>query len=358
MLSGCLSWLPELLRALPPGGASVSFSRAARRWLLGAAIVAGCACATALAPRGALALAVGDFADQRRLPLVLAAFCAALVPGATAAAWRSVLTSCGQPLTFREAWCCYGLGSLANTFLPGRLGDGIRIELFSRRLRHEHQRWLACGVSATVGLGQSLVLGLVLSLGAVAGALPLWALVLAFALPAALWGGGRLALRRQPWDRAACLATASTLSMPAWGRLLGWLALGAAARLLLAAGVLEALAVPDPLLNAVLAIASRAAGNALPFAPGGAGIGSIAIAVGLERAGIDASTAIAAGFTFHALEICAALLFAATGWLALRAAQPRPTNRPTRRARGGVAITTSRVTNTRRRRDRQTAGTG
>src|SRR5262245_34503268 len=82
------------------------------------------------------------------------------------AAGRSVLASCNQPLTYRDAWCCYGLGSLANTFLPGRLGEGIRIELFSRRVCHERQRWLACGVSAAVGLGQSLVLGFVLSLGA------------------------------------------------------------------------------------------------------------------------------------------------------------------------------------------------
>src|SRR5262245_32404064 len=177
MRSGCFSWLPEFLRAPPPGGASVSVTRTLPCWLLGAMFVAGCAGAAALASRDAFAAAVQQFADQRLLPLVLAAFCAALVPGATAAAWRSVLASCCQPLTYREAWCGYGLGSLANTFLPGRLGDGIRIELFSRRVHHDRQRWLACGVSTTVGLGQSLVLGLVLSLGAAGGALPIWALL-------------------------------------------------------------------------------------------------------------------------------------------------------------------------------------
>src|SRR5262245_28661444 len=187
MRSGCFSWPRKVLRALPPGGASVPVTRSAPRWLLGAVFFAGCAGAVALASRKAVADAGPELADQRLLPLVFAAFCAALVPGATAAAWRSVFASSGQPLTYREAWCCYGLGSLANTFLPGRLGDGVRIELFSRRVSHERQRWLACGVSATVALGQSLVLGLVLGLGAVAGALPIWALVLALALPGAFW---------------------------------------------------------------------------------------------------------------------------------------------------------------------------
>ena len=131
MRSGCFSWLPELLRVLPAGGAPGPTFRSVSRWLLGAASLAACAGAAVLAARGPLASAADELADEGRFALLLAALCAPLVPGATAAAWRSVLAFCGEPLTYREAWNCYGLGSLANTFLPGRLGEAVRIDLVS-----------------------------------------------------------------------------------------------------------------------------------------------------------------------------------------------------------------------------------
>src|SRR5262249_45102599 len=169
---------------------------------LGGVVAAG------LVARNSLSSAWHELADGRRLPLVLAAGCAPLVPGLTAAAWRSVLASLGAPLDVRQAWWCYGAGSLATTFLPGRMGDALRIELFSRRLRHPRRRWLACGVAAAIGLAQSVVLGLVLALDSIAGALPLWAAAPSLAFPALMFAGGRLALLRRPDGRVACLAGA------------------------------------------------------------------------------------------------------------------------------------------------------
>src|SRR5262249_52527325 len=164
------------------------------RTLAGAAVVVGGAGAAVVVARGQLAAALHELGDARRLPLVLAGVCAPLVPALTAAAWRSVLASSGVPLGVCQSWGLYGAGSLANTFLPGRMGDAIRIELFSRRLCHEQRRWLACGVATSVGLAQSVVLGVVLALGSLAGALPLWTAAPALAVPALMLAGGRVAL--------------------------------------------------------------------------------------------------------------------------------------------------------------------
>jgi uncharacterized membrane protein YbhN (UPF0104 family) len=284
----------------------------------GALFVGGSLVVAVLVVRGQLATAAGELAGQRLLPLLLAAACALLVPATTAAAWRSVLASCGVALRATDAWGCYGLGCLANTFLPGRAGDALRVELFSRRLDHERRRWLACGVSTTVGLAQSAVLGAVLVAGAVAGALPVWLAVPAVALPAALWGGGRLALRLHPEGRVACLATSATLTTGAWVRLSAWIGAGALARLLVLASVLDALSAPHPVAAAVVAVCGLTVGGAVPLAPGAAGLAAATMTVALGHAGIDTSTALAAAVSFHAFETGSGLLFAASGWVALR----------------------------------------
>jgi hypothetical protein len=188
----------------------------------------------------------------------------------------------------RQAWWCYGAGSLANTFLPGRMGDALRIELFSHRLRHPRRRWLACGVAASIGAAQSVVLGLVLGVGSVAGALPLWAAAPSLAFPAVMVFGGRLALLRHPNGRVACLATASRLSPASWTRLPAWIGASAMARLLVIASVLDALAVPHPVPTAVIASCGLALGNSLPVAPGGAGVAAAAMAVALGQTGLHA----------------------------------------------------------------------
>lgn len=229
-----------------------------------------------------------------------------------------MLASCGTPLEVRQAWWCYGAGSLANTFLPGRMGDALRIELFSHRLRHSRRRWLACGVATSIGMAQSAVLGLVLGLGSIAGALPLWAAAPSLAFPAVMLGGGRLALLRHPDGRVACLATASRLSPAAWTRLLAWISAGAIARLVVIDSVLDALAVPHPLSAAVIASGALALGSSLPLAPGGAGVAAATMAVALGQTGLHASTAVAAAIAVHAFETAAGLAFGISGWLALR----------------------------------------
>ena len=254
--------------------------------------------------------------------LLFGCACAVLVPAATAAAWRSVLASCGAALSFREAWGCYGLGCLANTVLPGKMGEAVRVESFARRNRHRQRRWLAGGVSATIALGQSAVFAVVLTVGAIGGALPLWAAAVSLALPLIGVAGSAVAVRRRKEGRLTSLATAARLGPAAWARALSWIAASGVARLLTAAAVLQTLSVPHPLAGAFVAVGARAVGGALPFAPGGAGVGAGAIALGLSRSGLDTGTAVAAAMTFHTLETGASLVFGTTGWLLLRLKRP------------------------------------
>jgi hypothetical protein len=313
----------DFLWRLPTGKVATA-SRLPFHRLATTTLSIGFTAASALVARAQLGAAATQLADEHGLPLVVAAICAPLVPAATAAGWRSVLASRGLSLTAAEAWGCYGLGSIANTFLPGRAGDALRIELFSRRLQHSSPRWLACGIATSVGLAQSLVFGIVLGVGSLLGALPIWTIAPSLVVPAATWAVARGALRRKPGDRIACLATAATLPLPAWARVIGWLATAAIARLFLVGAVLEALRVPDPVSVAIVAVCGLAVGNAVPFAPGCAGIAAAAMSVSLGDAGLHASTAVAAAVSFHAFETAAGLLFGASGWMLLRLAEPTP----------------------------------
>ena len=143
--------------------------------------------------------------------------------------------------------------------------------------------------------------------------------VCAFVVPSAAAAAWRSVL--------ASPATATALTATAWARLLGCVSVGALARLLLATAVLDALSVPHPLAAAVVGIGALALGNALPLAPGAAGVPAAAMAVGLSRSGIDTGSAVAAAISFHAFETAAAIVFAAVGWLVMRG-MPQPGGHP------------------------------
>jgi hypothetical protein len=309
----------EPLRLLP-AGRGADFLRLRPCSLAATALAVGCLVGAALVAREQFAEAAARLVDASGLPLLGAAICAPLVPAATAGAWRSVLGARGICLPATEAWGCYGIGSVANTFLPGRAGDALRIELFSRRLRRHGRRWLACGIAASIALAQSIVFGCVLCAGSLLGVLPLWTIAPAFALPAATWVAGCIAVRRRPGERVAWLATAATLPPLAWARMLGWVAAATAARLLLVIAVVEALNVPHAAAVALIALCGLAVGNALPVAPGGAGVAAATMSVALGHAGLATSTAVAVAVSFHALETGAGLLFGVSGWLLLRLA--------------------------------------
>jgi hypothetical protein len=89
-------------------------------------------------------LAGGAVADP--LPLAAAAGCYALALVASAGSWRGLLG-----LDHATAFACYATGSLANTILPARAGDALRLALFARRLPAGSRVREVAGTAATVG---------------------------------------------------------------------------------------------------------------------------------------------------------------------------------------------------------------
>lgn len=141
----------------------------------------------------------------------------------SAAAWRCAFGLCGGSIGRVEAGARYGVGSLANSLLPGHLGGAFRIVLFSRALSGDERLWVASGVPAAIGAARALLLAVLVLAAAASGALPAWsALVLAGAGCAAgaacVWsrqrrpGAGRLshlfdvfrALAGRPAAPSAC----------------------------------------------------------------------------------------------------------------------------------------------------------
>jgi uncharacterized membrane protein YbhN (UPF0104 family) len=290
-------------------GVSRGFVGPALPWLLPIAGVL----AVGVAARGRLGEAAARLGDERPAPLLLAAACAAAVPLATTAAWRSALASRGGGLGFGESWSCYGLGSLANAVLPAKLGEVARIEAFARRLPAPRRRLVAGGASALVGLTQAAALALILAAGAAAGALPAWAAAPALALVPAALCVRATASRGRAGGKVAGAVAAVALSPGAWVRVAGWVAVAAVARLAAIGAVLASLHVHHPVDAAVVAVGAQALGNVVPLAPGGAGVPAAAMALGLTRFGLGGETATAAALSFHAVETCTSAAFGLCG---------------------------------------------
>jgi uncharacterized membrane protein YbhN (UPF0104 family) len=109
-------------------------------------------------------------ADPRWLSLSTLGFLLSLA--ATARAWQLVFRALGSGVGGIEACARYGAGSLANTFLPARLGDGARLALFARTLPRSPGRTLSsAGALAAIGVSRGLAHALVILVGAALGAI-------------------------------------------------------------------------------------------------------------------------------------------------------------------------------------------
>lgn len=296
----------------------------------------GTLAATAVYGHGALAAAPARLRDLHPVPLALAAMALLVTLAASAGAWRCALRSAGAELRFREAWGCYGLGSLANAVLPARLGEAVRIGLFASRLTRLDRRWLSGGACLAVAGARGAVYALTCAGAAAVGLLPGWTLaapLVAVVTLAAFIG----VVRTRARGRAAGLGLAAALSPAAAATLLGWVSVAAASRLAGAVGVLEALDVPRPFAPALVGLAALAVGSTIPLAPGGAGVAGVGMVLALEQLGVAPPSAVAAAVAFHALETLASVVFGSSGWVALRTARrpafPAEAARPPRRGR-------------------------
>jgi uncharacterized membrane protein YbhN (UPF0104 family) len=266
-------------------------------------------------------------ADRTSAGVAAACFVATLA--ASSGAWRAAFTTSGARLGRVEAFSRYGAGSLVNTFFPARLGDGLRIALFTRTLPPAKWRVLAAGssvaaVSAAGGVMRLALLGTLVLLGLI----PLWPLLAFGGLLAVVAAAVIVFRRRLPTIFPGALreSIVALTANPAFAvRLLGWKVIETAARVGAAAAVASALGVGRPLVTALLMTAVVDLASAVPVTPGNVGITSGAIAVALHSQGTGFGTALAAGVAYHAIQSAVGVScgLAAVGLLAAAARRRR-----------------------------------
>ena len=238
---------------------------------------------------------------------------------ASASAWRGAFGLCGGELTRLDASARYGLGSLVNSVSPVRVGGAVRLALFGRTLPGGDRAWRAGGALGVITAGRALVFGVLVVCAAAFGAVPLWPVVV-FAGFAGACGLVAFATRdRTPRTHVAHVLDAfrGLARSPLRGaRMVGWLALGTAARCAGAIAIAAALGVRSPVSAALIIVPALDLAGLIPLS-GNVGITSGAVAVALETHGIGMTQGLATGLAFHAVETAAGLTFGLSGALVL-----------------------------------------
>jgi uncharacterized membrane protein YbhN (UPF0104 family) len=265
-----------------------------------------------LGKRVAAALDGLGAADAKWLWLAGLGFALSVV--GAAGSWRSAIGLCGGRASLPEACARYGAGSLVNTLVPARAGDAVRIGLFSRLLETKEKLRTTGGAFAMLGAGRAVVLAALVVAGAVAGIVPLWPLLVAGALVAVAIGVAVVARR----THTHLLDAFRALGTKAAARLLAWLALSTAGRVLAASSVFAALGIRQPLAAAIVLLPALDVAGLVPLTPGNVGVTSTAIAFALKAQGASFTHGLAAGIAFHAVETAVGLMFglASLVWLA------------------------------------------
>jgi uncharacterized membrane protein YbhN (UPF0104 family) len=235
-------------------------------------------------------------------------------------AWRHVIRSCGGEIGRADAAGRYAIGSAVNTLAPARLGDLVRIVLFSQTLENPERGWTSAGAYTTIGAARALAVAVLILLGYSAGALPLWPVLGAAACVALAVVAAWLARRRNPHSRAAHffdayreLGRRPRRAAP----LLGWIALSTTARVGAVAAIVSSLGVHRSLGAALLIVPALDAASLLPLTPGNLGLASGAVVVALHDYGIGTMTALTISLGLNAVESIAAVVCGTIGLLGL-----------------------------------------
>jgi uncharacterized membrane protein YbhN (UPF0104 family) len=238
----------------------------------------------------------------------------------TVGAWRAALVAAGGRICPKRAAASLAVGSMVNSFAPAKLGDAVKIALFSKGIDAPGRLWTAGGVYAALAAARSLMLAALLVVASLTGAMPLWpvfalcGLVASLAVAAALSGR----LRRHPRIAQVLSGLAALEHSPrALVTVLGWTAGMVLARLGATMAVVAALDVPHPVLAALLILPALDVASAFPITPGSIGIGSGAVAVALASRGIGMSEALGVGFAIQAVETLVSVSTGAAGTLYL-----------------------------------------
>jgi uncharacterized membrane protein YbhN (UPF0104 family) len=260
------------------------------------------------------ALSTMRTADAKLLWLAGLGFAVSLL--AAAGSWRSVIGLCGGRLRVTDACARYGAGSLVNTLVPARAGDAVRIALFSRALPSTKRVWTTGGAFALLGASRAVVLAALVVGGAAAGVIPLWPLLVAAGLVAV----GIAAAVAARHTHAHLLDAFRELGRDrtAAARIVAWIALSTAGRLVAASSVAAALGIRSPLAAAVVVLLALDVSALVPLGPMSVGVTSTAIATALHSQGASFTHGLAAGIAFHAVETAVGIMFglASLLWLA------------------------------------------
>jgi uncharacterized membrane protein YbhN (UPF0104 family) len=228
---------------------------------------------------------------------------------------------CGGTLTLPDACARYGAGSLANTFIPFRAGDAVRIGLFSRVLPNPERVWTTGSAFAALGAARAVVLGALVVAGSATGTLPLWPLFFAIGLVTVAAAASLRARNRDPEGRAGHLLDSFRAlgRRPAGAiRLVAWVTVSTVGRLAAATAVAAALGVHHPVAAAIVIIPALEVAGMIPLTPGNIGITSGAIALAFQSQGVSFTNGLAAGIAYHAVETAVGLMFGlgSVAWLA------------------------------------------
>jgi len=289
--------------------------RTRHRLILAAVALAAALLAVAFVPAllgSEVRRSLAGLSSARPIWLWLAGLCFLASLAGTAGAWRSAIRLVGGRIGWLDAGARYGIGSLINSFAPARLGDGARLTLFSRALDSDERLWRAGGSFALIGVARAFALAVLIVAGSIVGALPLWPVLVLFAVT-----GIAAVLAATMRNRTAHTHLAHLLDAfralgrePKRGaRVALWIGVATLARVGAATAVAAALGVPSPFVAAVLVVPALDLSGTMPLTPGNVGLTSGAVAMALRAQGVDMTTALTTGIAFHAVETCAGVVF-------------------------------------------------
>ena len=224
--------------------------------------------------------------------LVLAAGCFAAALACSAGGWRALLP---RGVSLVDACARFGCGSLANTFLPARAGDVVRLSLFGRVVPGGMLG--VAGAVAAFGVARWLTV-LPLGIGAAGSSLP----------PEA-YAGPPPRSRSPSCSHAAAVARrAGRMPPPARSRRA---TLGARLAGVTLAGA--AVGVPRPFSAALLVVPALEIAGTISVLPANLGIAEGAGALALHAHGLPMGRAVAAALVLHAVETAAGIAFGGAG---------------------------------------------
>lgn len=296
-----------------------------RKLVAGGLAALGLAVLAAVFLPGTLADAVDKLSDADRGWLLLGVVCLLGSSIASAGIWHEGMRAAGRRGSFGDACARYGVGSLVNSFTPGRLGELVRFGLFAQTVPEEGRAWSAGGGVAAVMAARAVAMAAVLCAAVALGAVPFWIAGVVLAVGAAGVGAAFVARHRFGLGRVErLLAAFRTLGRDprSSARLLAWALGAAAARIVALAAIAASLGVPSAFIVAFILLPALDLAGLVSLTPGNVGISSGMTAVALASHGVALQLGLSAGIAVHAAETAVGLGFGLAGLLALMPMTP------------------------------------